>query len=608
MSRQLFFFILFPIGLMAQQPLNLDFEKQSIEGLKRPWGWNATSWGVDFSMDSTTVKNGDFSLHSKCFEKEAPCSNQALGFNIETYDLLGKNITLKGSIKGKSLDKSASFSIHYTVYNDELETYSYEELISEKLSGTFNWKKISLNLKVPKSATQLSLALNQEGLGEAWFDDFALFIEKHSVSEVSTAGEFSKENLDWLFNNVSTFKSPLPSLGENKFVTEDLSFFKDAIGTSEIVALGESTHGTSEFFSLKHKLIQYAVIELGFRVFALEDHFMVGEDINAFVSKGIGSIKEAVKGLFGTWSRQEILKMVQWIRDYNVAHPHDMVSFVGLDIQEVTRPIDSLKSFIKAQDPKLLEKYLSTLNELKEKGQYPFMERDSLVKMAWIEKSEKMYNELSAKKEHWISLAKTDEQKLKIEYGLQYANVVQQYFKEVLSSGSDLYRDQAMAENASFYFEKIYPNKKMLIWAHDCHVSRGDHDGVFTNFNRGISMGAFLSKKYKSNYKSFGLASYTGDFLAFKTYAYKEQIHAPLFASPKGSLEEALHQVSIKKNQPNLFINLTRSIDWLNQPIPMRFANHVNVDYGYWGRLVVPYQFDGLFFIDKTSSAKKVKD
>lgn len=42
--------------------------------------------------------------------------------------------------------------------------------------------------------------------------------------------------------------------------------------------------------------------------------------------------------------------------------------------------------------------------------------------------------------------------------------------------------------------------------------------------------------------------------------------------------------------------------------MPLRFANHVNIDYGYWGRLAVPFQFDGLFFIDKTTSAKPNKN
>ncbi len=600
--------LILPTILLAQQPLNLDFEKESIEGIDRPWGWNKTTWGTTtYILDSITAKQGKYSLHSLCIDKESPCLKQSFSFDIEVFDLKEKQVSISGNVKGKGLMKPVSCSINYTLYDEKTKEYVYKELISEKFSGTFDWKKIVLNLKVPKTTTQLSLRITQEGKGEAWFDGFKLKIENKEVKEVNVAKEFHKKQIDWLLKNSIAFHSPMPFSKESKFKNEDLSFFKEAIDSSKIVALGESTHGTSEFFTLKHKLLQYAVIESGFRIFALEDHFIVGEEINKYLKTGKGTIREVTRGLFETWDRDEIMNMIMWLREYNINHPDDMVSFIGFDIQEVTRPIDSLQSFLKIQDQKLYKEYSLSLNYLKEKGKYPFMERDSLVKLDWIDTSEKIFNALNSKTKEWFATAKTKAEKIKIEYGLQYANLIQQYFKEVLNNGTDLYRDEAMAENVSWYFERIYPGTKMIVWAHDSHVSRGDHHKVFTNYNRGISMGSFLSKKYKTDYKSFGLITYSGNYLAFKTYSYKKQTKVPLFPSPLGSLEEALHQVSVKKRQGNLFLNLSKSINWLNKPLPLRFANHVNIDYGYWGRIVIPYQFDAVFFIDRTTSAKRVE-
>ena len=600
----LLFLLSFKIN--AQQPLNLDFENLSVEGFKRPWGWSPQTWGADFVLDSTTVKSGTYSLYSKCLQKESQCTQQSIAFNIEPYQLLGKEISISGHIKGKKLTKAITVSIEYTQFNEESGEYIFKEVESERLSGTFSWKNVSLYLRLPQNTTQIRFIINQEGMGEAWFDNFTLKIDGEVVSEIKSAKAFLEKNINWLQKNAYSFNSPLPVLDENTFPKEDLSFFKKTIGNSKIIALGESTHGTSEFFSLKHKLLQYAVTELGFRVFILEDHLMAGEDINAFVTQGKGTLESATKWIFGTWQKVEVHKMIQWIRDYNKMHPNDMIYFAGVDVQEITRPIDSLTNFIKKQDDKLYNKHFSTLKKLKEKGKNHHIERDSLVRLSWINESENIYKEILSKKVKWLQLAKSKSEELNIEYGIQYANIVQQYFKEIYSFGRALYRDEAMAENTSWYFETIYPNKKMLIWAHDSHVSKGGHKGQFTNFNNGISMGFFLSKKYKSNYKSFGLATYEGDFLAFKTYAYKEQVKAPLFPSPKGSIEEALHQISKRTGENNLYINLSKSTEWLNKPLPIRFANHVSIDYGYWLRLVVPYQFDGLFFIDKTSSAKKI--
>ncbi len=595
---------LLPCGLLAQQPLNLDFERKSVEGAKRPWGWSSLTWGSHFEMDSTTVKTGNYSLHSKCRDQESPCNNQSLAYSFEVYELTGKEITISGFVKTKKAVASTGISVRYTLLTKETEEFSFGELHSRKLSGTFNWQKVTITLKVPESVTQFSLNLHQDGLGEVWYDDFTLSIENKTVKQLNAAEAFSNKNIDWLSNHVHSFNSPLPAIGTNPIPSKDLSFFKDAVGDSKIVGLGESTHGTSEFFSLKHKLLQYAVTELGFRVFVLEDHFMAGEDINAFVTNGTGTLREAIKGIFATWNTAEVHKMIQWIRNYNQAHADDLIYFVGVDIQEVTRPIDSLLYFIKRQDSLYFEKTELELKELREVGARHYMIQDTLVRMSWIDKSESIYTTLLANKEKWLQTATSNAEKTQIEYGVQYANIVQQYFKEIYSFGSALYRDEAMAENISWYFEKIHPNKKMIVWAHDSHVSRGDHDGIFTNLNNGVTMGSFLSKKYKNNYKSFGLATYQGNYLAFKTYAYQVQIQAPLFPSPVGSLEEALHQIAQEKKCENLYLSLPRSIDWLNKPLPLRFANHVSIDYGYWGRLVVPCQFDGLFFIDNTTSAK----
>ena len=42
------------------------------------------------------------------------------------------------------------------------------------------------------------------------------------------------------------------------------------IGDAHIVSLGEATHGTAEFFRMKHRLVEFLASEMGFTVFAIE--------------------------------------------------------------------------------------------------------------------------------------------------------------------------------------------------------------------------------------------------------------------------------------------------------------------------------------------------
>ena len=72
----------------------------------------------------------------------------------------------------------------------------------------------------------------------------------------SPAGE---EVVAWLKANAMPLASAEPGSGFG-----DLAALRDVIGDARIVSLGKATHGTREFFQLKHRLIEYCVAELGF--------------------------------------------------------------------------------------------------------------------------------------------------------------------------------------------------------------------------------------------------------------------------------------------------------------------------------------------------------
>lgn len=600
---------LFPLGLMAQQSLNLDFEKPSVEGMQRPWGWALTSWGNSiFSMDSTKVHQGRYSLHSRCLGIGS-CEKQSLGFDMEPYEMRGKTIAVEGFVKGQDLKKAVSISLVYSRVEEATGAYIDEliEVKSQDLSNTFDWTPVAVSISIPESVVLAKFWINQEGEGEAWFDDFRLSIAGEVVPELQIGQAFSQKNIDWLVQQAVPFHSPLPTSLEHKFPKEELSFFKNAVGDSKIIGLGESTHGTSEFFSLKHKLLQYAVNELGFRVFALEDHLLMAQNINEYVKTGKGTLAESMAGCFGVWQRQEVVDMIQWIRRYNMAHPADMISFIGFDIQNVELSLAHLSRFLKVQDASFYTENLAEIAYLKENGARSFMVRDSLMKLEWIRRAQALEQRVVAKGAAWFSTVKTKEDSVRIAYGMRCAVLVKQYFRMSLNNDEALYRDEAMTDNVSWYLDKINPTAKIVIWAHDVHICRGEHPLSSHNIHTGVSMGSFLAKRYGKGYKSFGIWTNEGTYRAFKTYAYRSLIESPLYKSPKGSVEEAMHQVVKIKQAENLYFSLDRTQAWFNKQLPIRFANHVSFDYGFWPRYAIPYQFDGIFFIDKTSSAKMLK-
>jgi hypothetical protein len=127
----------------------------------------------------------------------------------------------------------------------------------------------------------------------------------------------------------------------------------NAIGSARIVAMGEGTHGTSEFFSLKNRIFRFLVERMGFTVLAMETSWNSGLAIDRFVTAGQGSARAALASAFPVWNNQEVLDLIEWMRAYNITRGNrPALRFVGIDMQD--NPFflrDTLLKFVRATRP-----------------------------------------------------------------------------------------------------------------------------------------------------------------------------------------------------------------------------------------------------------------
>jgi erythromycin esterase len=591
--------VIFPSHTNAQQLLNFDFEKLSIEGIARPWGWDVASYSsTTISLDSAIKQHGKYSLK---MDAAATGEAQALAFSFDPFVLQNKTVTIEGWMKTNELKGKASFFLNYIVDGDTAETV----IKSKEISNSTGWTWFSVNKKLPGKINSIYLKVQHEGSGTAWFDNFSLAVNNKKRQELEIATSFTDRQVKWLNDNSSVVNSFDASPQHREPAYHDLDFFKSIAGDARIIALGESTHGTSEFFKLKHRVLEYCIIELGVRIFAIEDHQLVVGRVNKYVLGGPGTARESMYGMLGVWQTKEVHDMIGWIRAYNDLHPDDKVEFTGFDIQNHTLPIDSLYSFVDRQAADISQPVKELLGDLQKNGANSYSVTDS-VKAGWFNNAKKVLDMISGLSASWLSKANNGQDSLAIYWGIQYANLVKQFAENTYKGHASLYRDIAMAENVSWIINVYKPRAKAMLWAHDVHISRGDHLVKDMNIYFGNSMGSHLSKKYGPAYKSFGLFTYQGSYSCYVSYTNFKVTDCPLYQSPRGSLDEALHRVILTKKSPGLLLDLSkaRSISWLTKLIPVRFANHVNIEYGYWTQHSIPYQFDGIFFIDKTSSAK----
>ncbi|GAA3044814.1 hypothetical protein GCM10017562_02470 [Streptomyces roseofulvus] len=115
----------------------------------------------------------------------------------------------------------------------------------------------------------------------------------------------------------------------------DLRPFGAMVGDARVVGVGEATHSSHEFVTVKHRLFRYLVEEKGFRTFAFEAAWSSGVRIDAYLTRGEGDLKqimdEEFQGTYRWWNNAENRDLLQWMRAYNVKHPGDPVRFVGDD-------------------------------------------------------------------------------------------------------------------------------------------------------------------------------------------------------------------------------------------------------------------------------------
>lgn len=131
----------------------------------------------------------------------------------------------------------------------------------------------------------------------------------------------------------------------------DLEPLRQLVGDARIVALGEGTHGTREFFLMKHRITRFLAEEMGFTIFAIEANMPEARRINDFVMGGEDDPIQLLGGLYcWPWNTEEVLELIRWMREFNHSGRRRM-AFTGFDMQRPTLAMAMVEDFAERHDP-----------------------------------------------------------------------------------------------------------------------------------------------------------------------------------------------------------------------------------------------------------------
>ena len=451
------------------------------------------------------------------------------------------------------------------------------------------------------SASKAQFAHQNQGL-YAIVDILKLSVEGYKnklEKEAADKRVFTK----WLTTNSHAIKTVDAGNG-----FDDLQPFKKLVKDVTVVGLGESSHGTSEFFRMKHRMLEFLVNDMGFNSFYLEASMTRCRYINDYVLFGKGNLDTAtvIQG-FVTWRVEEVRNLIEWVRIHNKSVTEDKkVKFFGYDLQGNDYGWKNIKQFYNLVNPSM-NKFIDSLftqttnaaslsnaTSLKE-------QQDGAMLFSAVYKScLELLNDINLKQGEYefVSDSKTYEQNL-----MNIKLIIEEIesYKDGLSDRRDYY----MAQNIMWLLNKEKKGAKVIVWAHNDHIGRMHLPG----YN---AMGYYLGQYLKDKYYPIGFEFYEGSFKT-RNYDLNNQTRnwdtVTIGAPPVESLPWYFNQTGKEK----LFIDFRNTgamkIELFNQSFNMHsFGSYYSPKYG---SIVSPYylsNFDGMFYFKNSTPAKNFPD
>lgn len=338
--------------------------------------------------------------------------------------------------------------------------------------------------------------------------------------------------------------------GDDPFLgsSADLAPLRRMVGKAKVVGLGEAWHTSGGFYKMKDRIFRDLVENMGFRVFAIETHWAAGEKANRYAQTCEGTPKEALDLHMSVWHSEELGDLLQWMCEWNQAHPDDRVHYFGFDIQLPDHDGPGLISFLGRIGIPQDHAWVAGIRQCEGVTRFHYPEpipaevhQQCMAALTEIDghfqSDGRSIQERTSKED--FDLAKLRLLSL-MGWQEQVYYIGDDYVGEDFAKGFNK-RDAAMAEVFFHLRDRHFPKAKTVVWAANIHVARA----LVPNGARPI--GSFLADRLGKDYVSFALAAWRSELDYFGD--------CPVQNGVPGSVEERLQALG----EDFLLVDLGRS-------------------------------------------------
>ncbi|MDA4109581.1 erythromycin esterase family protein [Mycolicibacterium holsaticum] len=404
---------------------------------------------------------------------------------------------------------------------------------------------------------------------------------------------------------------------------------EEIIGDARVVLIGESSHGTDEFYAARAQITKWLIEEKGFCAVAAEADWPDAYRVNRYV-RGLGddtSAEEALRGFerFPAWMWRNVVvrDFVDWLHAHNQRRRSDagrQTGFYGLDLYSLHRSMQEVIGYLDQVDPRAAararDRYACFDHTSADDGQaYGF----AAAFGAGLSCERQAVDQLVEMQRNAFDYARRDGLLAEDEvfYAQQNAQTVRNaeaYYRAMFSGRVTSWnlRDQHMAQTLQALLAHLDRHEeqepaRIVVWAHNSHV--GDARATEVAGDGQLTLGQLAREQYGGDSRLIGFTTYAGTVTAASEWggiAERKVVRRAL----NGSVEELFHEtgtpeflvsamISRSAAEPLDVVRLGRAIGVIYLPETERQSHYYHVR--------PSEQFDAIIHIDNTRALEPLE-
>lgn len=389
---------------------------------------------------------------------------------------------------------------------------------------------------------------------------------------------------------------------------DDLAPLYEAIGERRHVLLGESTHGTHEYYKWRDRISRHLISEKGFRYVAVEGDWQAIFRFNEYVKhrteEGIDARtimrRDITRWPQWMWGNEEWAEFIEWLREYNAdLHEEERAGVYGFDMQDPFDSIEAVIAWFESNDPDSLEAV--------QESYAPFLNYDDgFVDYArhLARGGPQLDEEITTAVEILRARIAAGETDLDTWSAKQNALAVKRaegQYRAMLTRGGGSWNARATFMHEAFLrlAERYGPESRGIGWAHNTHVG----DSEFTNMSaRGeVNIGHLMRQSQGENgVFILGFSKSTGQVVAGREWGATMSVMDILQPRP-GTFESQIRATEPETPVMYLFDENSRQDAFLNPGMQRAIGVVYNPPNEAWVPTVLSMRYDALIHFEETT-------